>query len=295
MKRAAILFSAILLVLTGCKEPAPVELFPPAGTPELEITAIALADSNYAAPSVDSSAVLPADNVRFAAFLTVNKLTFDNGVEVRTGAYSRVLFEDRLRPVRFLTRRYGYYGVDLGTVSLNAQPMARIPHRVRILRPLIDTMVIAGVEYLADLSSSYQPRQVYTWSAPAPDSVNTFSLAITGPDSLTVQSPAGGSVVLSGRDLPIRWTGAGPISIVIGGFDPLTRRTRPLLLLRPRVNSGSLVLPARVMRLLPRDRFRFYAFSFVLANRDEQRVVGRFPGAVLLQAAAVYTTIVEIQ
>jgi hypothetical protein len=65
--------------------------------------------------------------------------------------------------------------------------------------------------------------------------------------------------------------------------------------LKPRVNTGSVLLPARVLQLLPRDRFRIFTFSFILANRDEQRVVGRFPGALLLQAAEIYTTVVEIQ
>jgi hypothetical protein len=293
MKHATTFLSLFLLAFAGCNEPAPVELLPPPG--EVEITAIGAADTNYVAASVDSSAVLPADNVRFAAFLTVNRLTFDAGTDVRSGAYSRVLFEDRLRPVRILARRYGYQGVDLGTVTLNTQPMLRIPHRVRVRRPVIDTVVVAGVEYLLDLSATYQAGQTIAWSAPAPDSVNAFSFSITTPADITVQQPRGGSIVRSDRDLPLLWTGGGPVTIVVSGFDPATRRTRPLFVLRTRANNGSLVLPARVMRLLSRDRFRFYTFSFILANRDEQRVVGGFPGAVLVQAAAVYTTLVEIQ
>lgn len=295
MTRTTLVVLTILLALAGCREPAPVEVDPPGGAEELEVTAIAVADTNYEALPLDSIAVLPGDNLRFSAFLTVNRVSFDNGQGVRTGAFSRVLFEDRNRPVRFLARRFGFHGVDLGTVTLNASPMTRVLHRVRIRRPLIDTVVVAGFEYLADLSSTHAAGETYTWSASAPDSVDAFSLAVTAPDNVTVLAPAGGSVVRRDRPLPLRWTGRGPVSIVVSGFDPQTQRSRPLLQLRPRNSTGSLVVPAKVVRLLPYERFRYYALSFVLANREERSTVGRFPGAVLLQAASVYTTFIELQ
>jgi hypothetical protein len=295
MIRSLILVFAVLLLLAGCKDAAPVQVLPPGGTPDVEITPVAAADTNYVAAPVDSSAVLPADNLRFGAFLTINRITLDNGPQRSSGAYARVLFEDRLRPVRFLARRFGFHGLDLGTVELNGDPMVRVPHRIRINRILIDTVVAAGWEYLQNLSPTYEPGGVYTWTAPASDSTDAFSLSITAPPELTVQSPMGGTTVRADQPLQLRWTGTGPISIVVSGYEAGSLRLRPRFVLRPRVNTGSVVLPARVMRLLTQDRFQAYAFSFVLANRDEARSVGRFNGAVLLQAAAVYTTVVQIQ
>lgn len=293
MNRSVIILSALAAVVAGCGEPAAVELVPPPESPAFELTAIASPDTNYNSAPVDSSGVLPADQLRYAGFVTLNRLTFDNGLVVRSGAYSRVLFEDRNRPVPSAARRAGYFGLDLGVVTLNGSPMARIPHRIRVRRVLLDSIAVAGVEYAADLTATYAAGETYTWSA-QPDSVQPFSLSIEAPDDVLVLSPAGGSTVRADRELVLRWTGHGPVHIVISGFDPGTGRTRPLLQIRPRVHTGRLVIPPRVLQMLPRDRFHTYAFSFVLANRQVRETLGGFQGGILIQAAAVATTIVQI-
>jgi len=60
------------------------------------------------------------------------------------------------------------------------------------------------------------------------------------------------------------------------------------------VNTGRAILNARVLAMLPRDR-RFWVFTFVLANRDTSLVVGGFQGGVLIQAASVYNSYVELR
>lgn len=292
MKHQIIILTLFLLFLAGCQEPSAVQLLPESD--ELEVTAIPLADTNYAAGQVDSMAVLPGDQLRFAGHIYINKVTYDGPGAFRTHARAGVLFEDRNREVRNQFRRFGYYGIDLGTVNLNGSPMARVPHRVPIRRILGDSIVMAGVEYIADISEEYLPNATYVWSVPAPDSISPFTTSIQTPDELTVQSPAGGSVVSRNRDLPMRWTGRGNLAIIISSYDPSSRRVRPFLHLRPRVNTGRAILNARVLAMLPRDR-RFWVFTFVLANRDTSLVVGGFQGGVLIQAASVYNSYVELR
>lgn len=293
LKLAAALLLATLLA--ACSDPAPVELIPPPEASDFELAAVAAPDTSSDLPQVDSSAVLPADRARFQGYLGITRLVLDNGDSVHTGAFSRLLLEDRNRPVRYLGRTWGFHGVNLGALTLNGTGMLRIPHRIRIRRPLLDSAATAGVEYLLDLSATHAPGQQYTWIASSPDSVTPFTLGIVTPNNITVQAPAGGSVVNRARDLPLRWTGEGNLSVVISGYTPATRKTVPLLRLRPRSNTGSLVLPRNVLRLLPADRFRFFAFSFILENRSESATVGRYDGAILIQAASVYTTFVELR
>lgn len=292
MKLPIVILTVFLIFLAGCQEPSPVQLLPDSN--ELELTAIPLADTNYAVGQVDSMAVLPGDQLRFAGQITINKVTYDGPGVFRTHARARVLFEDRNREVRHQLRRFGYYGIDLGTVHLNGSPMARVPHRVPIRRILADSIVMAGVEYTADILEEYEPNTIYTWSAPAPDSISPFTASIHTPDELTVQSPAGGSIISRNRDLPLRWTGRGNLAIIISAYDPGTRRVRPFLHLRPRTNTGVALLNARILAMLPGDR-RFWVFTFVLANRDTSLVVGGFQGGVLIQAASVYNSYIELR
>ena len=81
------------------------------------------------------------------------------------------------------------------------------------------------------------------------------------------------------------------MSIVISTFDPVTRKTRPLLQLRSRANSGRALLPAKILQQLPQLQRRF-VFTFVLANRRE---VATGTGRVLVQAASVVNRFVELR
>ena len=71
MKLIMLAFPVLAAVLlAGCNDPAPVELLPPPDTSGFEIVAIAAVDTSTDSPQVDSTAVLPADRVRFALYQT---------------------------------------------------------------------------------------------------------------------------------------------------------------------------------------------------------------------------------
>ncbi|MEK9138271.1 MAG: hypothetical protein AAB393_14190, partial [Bacteroidota bacterium] len=128
MKHLLTVATVLGLLLSGCKQPSEVKL---QDESELEVTSVALLDSSIASVSVDSNAVLPKDQQEFAGLLQVVSAKFDGGQGVRSIAFSRVVFEQRSRPVLDSGRITGYSGVDLGfLVTLNGSPMLRIPHRV---------------------------------------------------------------------------------------------------------------------------------------------------------------------
>ncbi len=292
MKLKTFTYLLLGLAITACEKPAEVEIRP--DSDDIEVSAIANADTNYAAAQVDSGGVLPGDQLRFAGRLTIAKITYDTPTQVQSFAYSRVLFEDRRRPVQFLGRRFGFHGFNLGQVLLNNDAMVRIPHRVEVRRLFGDSLVIAGFEYVADLTTSYQSAQQYTWNVSSPDSVNPFSVGVHTPSDLTVHHPRGGAIISRNEDLRMRWTGSGNLTIIISGYEPATGRTRPFLKIHPRVNRGSAVIGSKFLRVLP-QRFRYFTFTFVLANRNETVVVGQYDGSVLAQAACVYNSYVELR
>jgi hypothetical protein len=272
---------AVALVLAGCEQPGEVELT--SDETDLVVTAIDLPDSSLEYQPVDSSAVLPADHQRFAGHVTVTKVRFDAGTRVDSTALSRVYFADRTRPIKRNGRTIGFFGFNLGIVTLNSIPMLQVPHRLR------DTT--AGFEYVQDLRASYRPNTLYQWVAD-PIIIDPVRVSIESPDDLTVLVPRGGSRIPRDRDLEMRWTGRGNIFIIISSRDSIAGRLRPLIALQPRTNTGRAVLPSRVLRLLPRERY--FVFSFVLANRNEATVIGRFTHEVLVQAAIVHNSFVEL-
>ena len=288
-----LLILILLVFAAGCQQPSGVELVTPPEE-DLEITAIAGTDTAYARPSVDSSAVLPGEHDAFPGLLTVNKIKYDATGSVSDSlAFSRVFLADRLHPVQVLGRTVGYPGFDLGpSISLNGTPVLRLPHVIPIRRVLLDTIILAGYEYVVPLTTTYQANTEYRWIA-QPSVLSGFNIVIRTPDELIVESPRGGSIVSRNEDLELRWRGqGGQFWIIVSKVEPISRRVIPLLRLQPRVNRGYAIVPSKVLRALPRDQR--YVLTFVLANRSQATVDG-YPDRILVQAASVYNSYVEIR
>ena len=166
MKRLLVVFSLLALAIGGCKHPSEVELVDEASTTNLEAFAVSIPDSNIATASVDSSGVLPDEEIKAAAAFLINAVTWDAGSVKKTVAYSRAFFADSV--VRLSGSTVGFIGRDVGSVVLDGALMVKIPHRIPILRPVLsDSAIIRGVEYLSDLTGSYQAAFVngLAWNA----------------------------------------------------------------------------------------------------------------------------------
>jgi hypothetical protein len=100
-------------------------------------------------------------------------------------------------------------------------------------------------------------------------------------------------VISRDHDLPLSWRGQGNLTFVISTYDPLKKETKPVFLVKARVNRNHAVLSRKLLRLLPRERF--FVFTFVLSNRKESETVIRFPGRILVQATTVYNSYVELR
>jgi hypothetical protein len=287
----------ILLVagglLAGCQQPADLELTNDGETTSLEILPVALPDSLIPTSSVDSTAVLPMDQVRYRGQFLVTRVTLDAGpASSASYALSRVLVADST--VHFMQREVGGNGVDLGPVLLNQQLMLKISHRITVKRLLLrDTLIVRGDEYVANLSDTYQPGITYTWNAPL-SPAGALSVSIPAPQRLFVESPRGGLVHSREKDLFLRWTGGGgKVQIIVSVYDPEKKRSIPILELRPRTESGRALLPASVLKQLPQGPW--FVFTFVLSNRKVVTLAQNAVGGVLVQAADIYNSYIELR
>ncbi len=284
-------------MLAGCRQPADVELQTEEGISEMEILPVVRPDTLIVTKAVDTSAVLPSEQVSYAGQFVVHRVTLDAGYgKVGSIAYSRAVVSDST--VRYLLRLVGYNGVDIGALTINGTPMVKVPHQITVRSVLSrDTVLTSGVEYVADLTRTYQPSSLYTWSALS-TSTGAVSVSIQSPGKLDVLSPQGGGVYSHDRDLLLAWSaGAGQIQIVVSIFEPLTRKSVPVLALRPKANTGRGLLPASVLQQLQQQypRSSYYVFTFILFNRKEIVVLQSQTGKVLVQAADVHNCYVELR
>lgn len=293
MNRTLGFAAGLVLLLGGCQHPAEVQLKPEEYQTDLEVRAVLIPDTAVTTSSVDSIAILPVDQLNFSGSFLVNRVKLDAGPgKVDSFAYSRVLMADSA--VRLGNRLLGFSGLDLGAMSMNGSLMLRLPHRVLLRRPFIrDSVLIRGVEYASNLAGTYQPNQLYTWTA-FTSAYGRIEESIRTPDDLTVQSPLGGSMVPHDRDLIVRWNGGnGKLSIIVGRYDPAARKSSPLLEFRSRANLGKAVIPARLLRQLPHPSY--YVLTFILSNRKEVEPTTGYSGKILVQAASVYNSYIELQ
>jgi hypothetical protein len=282
MNRIFTIVILTLLVLTGCDQPAEVLLVEdPDG---VEVTSVVVADTSLNLSAIDSTALLPSDELQFDGVLQLNHVRIDAGNGIGEFSMARGLLIDRNRPVRSRGRTYGYQGVYMGQLLLDSQVMTTRFHW--IVTP--DSIVRAGVEYAHPPGFVYEEGKEYVWSS---DSINAAAVSITAPELLGVVSPRGGAFISHERPLSLEWTGGTDVSIVVSMIQPGSR-PRPMLHIRPR-HQGRAVVPAKMLRLLPRGHD--YAFTFINANREVLAVSRRFfHGEVLVQAASVHSVIVVL-
>ena len=280
-------------LLAGCQQPSDLELRTEEDATVLEVLPIAVPDTMFATISIDTSAVLPKDQMEYRGQFLVTNVVLDAGPgKIDSFALSRVMVADST--VRIFSREIGSNGVDINAVLLNQQFMLKVPHRITVRRLTGgDTTITRGVEYLANLTGTYQPGSQYTWNAPlAP--LGGFNLSIASPQRLVVESPAGGAVLSRDRDLAIRWRGReGKLQIIVSLYDPTRNRALPILELRPKLDSGRALLPASVLRQFPRGPW--FVFSFILANRKIVTLSQNPAGGVLVQAASIHNSFITLQ
>jgi hypothetical protein len=281
------------LAFGGCQQPTDVRLLSESNPTDLEIVPVAKPDTLIASTPVDSAAILPSEQAVYYGQFLLHSIRLDAGPgKVDSFASSRVFLADSV--VRFLVRQVGFYGIDLGPVLLNGVPLVRIPHRITLVSTsLRDTSLIGGVEYRGDLTQSYRSNTQYTWTAPL-SPFGALSIGIRSPDVLKVLSPAGGSSIPRNQDLLVKWTGGnGSLRIIVSTYDPLTKRSIPVLEFRPRTNTGSGLIPASMLRQFPRGPF--FVFTFILSNRLELTAIQGTGGKILVQAASVSNSYVELR
>ncbi|MGA9118593.1 MAG: hypothetical protein WB699_04445 [Bacteroidota bacterium] len=287
----AVLFAFLVF---GCQHPTEVQVQQDDKPDPVEVTPVLVQDTTTYQSLLDSAAITPADQSRFAAFLLVSRIQYDAGGQVVTTTTSNVLFTDPLRPLRFKGKVFGYWGFNIAPslvapLTINGNTMRLIPHWIRAENGM---MFPFGWEYYWAATGNPRFDTTYTWQS-VTDTVGAVNVSIQAPPPLTVLAPKGGGVFSRNEGLTLHWTGGAGVTIYLSSLDRITNQTRPLVMFKPLGSSGRAVIPASVLQALP-DK-RYFVLTFVLANRRENPSVASYSGNILTQAASVYNCYVEFR
>jgi len=295
MRTLPLLVLCLLLCQAGCQKPAPLTVEPPSAE-SLLVTVLGNPDTSITVNPIDSVGVLPTDQTTYPGLFLVNSVKYDNGRGILALAYASAYFGDRNRPLIVNGKIVAYYGIDLmpsasSPLKLGTFLMTRFPYRVHIGSR--DTTF--GYMYRA-VFASLQPQARFDWDDPRPDTTRLsggFRDSVVTPEDLRVLAPVGGSVLSRLKQVDLHWTGSGNLIIVISTFDPVTGRSRPILQLQPTANTGRAVIEPRLLQLLPQSRN--FVFTFIIANRVDRQLGGLPKDRILVQAASVYNSYLQLQ
>ncbi len=295
MKRSRNILSILTLAFfAGCQQPSDVVLTPDEGGQSgVEVVPVVVPDTGAFSAWSDSTAILPLEQSVLGGSFLLNRVTHDTGTGRVRFALAQVFFADSV--VSFGGRKVGFSGRDLGGIVFDGGLMLRHPHVIRFGTGVgADTALVKGIAYTSNATQTYAPNRSYSWVVD-PAGMRLVTVSVRTPDDLVVHAPLGGARVPRGRDLELLWTGAnGRMDIVISTYDPVRRKSRPILTLNPPANAGRVVLPARLMSGLPAAS-RFYVFTFILSNRTESISMPQYPARVFARAADVYNSYVEVR
>ncbi len=272
---------ATLLFFVACEPPGEVRVREESSG--VEVTSLVRTDTSFGVSPIDTSGLLPGDELEYPGSMILNHVRVDAGFGVQSFSFARVFIGDSSRPIPGSGGTIGFHGFHLGTIKLNNVPMIERLHRL----PGIDPVIIAGFEYFGGPNFSYVAGQTYTLSG---DSVETLGLSIDAPELITVKKPEGGSTINLDQPLELEWVSEGEIVIVISRVVRLGI-VRPMLYLKP-LRNGYAVVSEKVLQLLPRNGT--YILTFIRSNRKEVTVERPlFQGTILVQAASVHNTVVQ--
>ena len=293
MKHARDILSILsIALLAGCQQPSDVEVAP-ADQAGVAIVPVVVPDTGSYGAWSDSTVILPQEQALQGGSFLLNRVTHDTGTGRMTFALAHAFFADSA--VQLWGKNCGFSGRDLGAIAFDGGLMLRYPHVLHARTNLgIDTALARGVAYISNVTQTYAPNREFSWALnPAGNRLVTVS--VRTPDGLVVRAPLGGTRVPRTQDLELRWTGAnGRMDIVISTYEPLRRKSRPILTLNPPAGAGRVVLPARLLSGLPASA-RFYIVTFILSNRTESISVPQYPARVFARAADVYNSYIEIR
>lgn len=311
-----ILLIAATLWIVGCQERLPVELATEQTATALEVKLLPAIDSTLIVDaSVDTSGVLQTEEQAYPATLLVNGVKTDFGSYRSTFSYSRIILNDKRRPItqsfqqgpqksQDSVKVIGYLGLDVGNAKVNTVNLPKTDRPMRTWSSFLPNQNAGRAYTLVDQDNvpnpnfTYAPGQRYRFVADGKNLASSFfPKEIDSPDEITVLEPKAGSILFRNEDLHLRWDGkrGAELRLLINSFDARSNvPVKPLLQLSIEQGSNSIIIPAKVLQNVRANSDGRYLFSFISSNRVTTTVPG-YEGNVLVQAASIHNVLLWLK
>jgi hypothetical protein len=309
----------ILIVATlwivGCQEKLPVELAAEQSATALEVRVLPAIDSTLIVDaSVDTSGVLQAEEQAYPATLLVTGVKTDFGSYRSTFSYSRMLLNDKRRPITQSSdlssqnsqepaKVIGYLGLDVGNAKVNSVDLPKTFRPLRTWSSVLPGQNAGKTYTLVDQDNvpipnfTYAAGQRYRFVADGKNTISSFAREIESPDEITVLEPKAGSILFRNEDIHLRWDGrrGEQLRLLISSFDAKSNvPVKPILQLSVEEGSSSIIIPAKVLQSVRTNSEGRYLFSLISSNRVTTTVPG-YDGNVLVQAASIHNVLLWLK
>lgn len=299
----------VLIGLVGCDRPGPIEVYKDEAREPAEVTlllgkqndTLVVAESTY-----DFTGLLNEEEDAYPATMLVNGVKSDLDGNRVVYSYSRVILRDKNSPLT-ISGRFGqlddYRRLDVGTVRVNGTVLERYEAIIQI-RSLTLLPVRAGVFYKLVNEGNEQTKPFvfrasteYALDADGKNNIAPFVKRINSPDEITLTEPKPYSLSFRDEDLVLRWQGkAGQrVNVLISLYDEEQKLPgKPIMLLKPSVKANALLIPSKLLQLVPRTSSGRYVLTIISSNRAEEQVAG-YSGKVLVQSSSIHNVAVTLR
>ncbi len=286
----------MLVNICGCRRDGGVELVENVtGTPRLEVEYVGN-DQAPTNPAIeDSTGYLLTSASTYYGTLNVAGSEYDGLNEHHEASVAKAAFYMSSEPIVVSGATVAYHLMVPNLISVDNILLHNIIRTYSADNLYEDTL---GVEYsllTRDGSGDgfqYVGNHRYTWIVG--DSISPFdTITIVSPPDVHVVSPAAEDAVSLNADVHMRWSGGGSYVRIIISDVETDQYPKSILRIRVTPNTGSVTIPAELLRVLPRQRM-YYLWSLSSASSSVTRIHG-YGDNVLVNAEHIHNLLLRVR
>ena len=250
-------------MLWGCHEKNPIELVDEGGVQQtLEVENSPAMAVPFDMEGKESTSFFITGKQQYYGQLVIARSIFDSPLEHHEASLARAIFVDRTNP---LLSPWGdtltFKSIDVGTVTIDNLLLSMAIERLNFSGIVDDTVgpyyALLNKDGVGGKGFQYYGNHAYQWDINGSVSFSYLQESITSPPEIRMTSPISADGFTPSKNLSVRWEGgSNNVRIIISDIreDALPR---PLIQMKVGRNTGQAVVPASILRLLPKSRTRF--------------------------------------
>lgn len=279
---------------SGCQDTGPIEIIDNQDDSRfIEMNSIGINSDSVATTSgVDSTGLIGGDHAKYHARLIFSSIRNEMSSRQDSFIKAEAIFIDTSKPIQHNGRIITYSSLDVGTISLNADTLIKYKRIQRLPMGARDTMI--GYQYHLRKTYNYNSNNMYNWKGSGTGEISTFDTTIKAPPEMQVVDIVPPYIQVT-EPMRIKWNCTNQyVHIVVSRQGGLQQKTwMPVIRMRIRNTKGEILIPAKILALLPTHHFQQFMFTFISEERFTMNIDG-YPDEVLVQATSIHNRLLRV-